>query len=596
MIMTVYVKKTIMQKIYNIVLIVAVMAFSACSKFLDREPQAQISPDNFFKTEKDLKLYINSMYTMVPDAEGIYNEDMDNVVKSALSSFLIGKRDIPVSGGGWDWGELRKINYFLVNCNRVLPEKTTLPYIAAAKFFRAWFYYEKVKAFGDVPWYSEPIGPTDQEYLQKARDPRTLIMDSVLADIDFAIAHLGATRSTEEVTRWTALALKARICLFEGTFRKYHKEAHINLPDENRFLTEAAEAAEELINSGQYSLYTSTPDKAYLELFASKDPRPEEIILARKYSGSLQIYHNANYYTITASYGQPGLEKTFVNSYLMKDGTRFTDIPGYDKMEFYEECQNRDPRLSQTIRTPGYSRIGNTVKLVPDFGAAVTGYQLIKYVTDESQDSYVKNDNSMPVFRYAETLLIYAEAKAELGTLTQADIDKSIRLLRERVGMPTLDMAAANANPDPYESARYKSLQAGANKGVILEIRRERRIELVIENFRWDDVRRWKEGQMFVKPFKGMYFPGLGKYDLDKDGNIDVVIYEGAKPPEKGPTYLKLGTEISLENGTSGGNMMINRNIVKQFDEDRDYLNPIPIQERTLNKNLTQNNGWKDGL
>src|SRR5690606_22981702 len=246
------------------------------------------------------------------------------------------------------------------------------------------------------------------------------------------------------------------------------------------------------------------PDKAYLELFASKAPRPEEIILARQYSAGLQIYHNVNYYTITASYGQPGLEKSFVNSYLMKDGSRFTDIPGYETMQFYEECQNRDPRLSQTIRTPGYTRIGNTVPLVPDFGASVTGYQLIQYVTDESQDSYTKNDNAMPVFRYAETLLNFAEAKAELGTLTQADIDKSIKLLRDRVEMPTLDMAAANANPDPYEAARYTHLPAGPNQGVLLEIRRERRIELVIENFRWDDVRRWKEGNMFVKPFKGM--------------------------------------------------------------------------------------------
>jgi len=583
-----------MQRIYHLFLLIAAISLASCSKFLDREPQAQISPNAFFKTEKDLQLYINSLYNRVPSAEEIYNEDMDNVVKSSLSSFLQGRRDIPVSGGGWEWAELRKINYFLVNCNRVLPENTTRKYVAAARFFRAWFYYDMVKDFGDVPWYSEPIEPDDAEYLQKPRDPRTLVMDSVLADIDFAIEHLDATRSTEQVTKWTALALKSRICLFEGTFRKYHDE--FNLPDADRFLNECVEASEALISSGQYSIYTSTPDKAYLELFASKAPRPEEIILARQYSAGLQIYHNVNYYTITASYGQPGLEKSFVNSYLMKDGTRFTDIPGYETMQFYEECQDRDPRLSQTIRTPGYTRIGNTVPLVPDFGASVTGYQLIKYVTDESQDSYTKNDNAMPVFRYAETLLNFAEAKAELGTLTQADIDKSIKLLRDRVEMPNLDVAAANANPDPYEAARYTHLQPGPNKGVLLEIRRERRIELVIENFRWDDVRRWKEGNMFVKPFKGMYFPGPGKYDLDMDGTIDVVIYEGEKPDEKGPAYLKLGTEISLENGAAGGNMMINRNIPKQFDEDRDYLNPIPIQERTLNPNLTQNPGWIDGL
>ncbi|MEC5143806.1 RagB/SusD family nutrient uptake outer membrane protein [Chitinophaga sp. 212800010-3] len=569
-----------------------VMVFGSCKKFMDRDPQAQISPDNFFKTEKDLKLYINSMYTMVPDAETIYNEDMDNVVKSSTSEFLTGRRQVPVTGGGWSWGELRKINYFLVNCNKVLPAATTRKYAGAAKFFRAWFYFEMVKKFGDVPLYDKPLDVNDDALLHKARDPRQAVMNVVMADIDSAIASLETTKTNELVTKWTALALKSRICLFEGTFRKYHKE--FNLPDENKFLQAAADASAELMAGGQYRIYTSSPNSAYRDLFSTKNANPDEIILSRKYSASLQIYHNVNYYTITASYGQPGLEKSLVNSYLMKDGSRFTDKPGFDKIQFYEECQNRDPRLAQTIRTPGYTRIGNTNKLVPDFGAAVTGYQLTKYVTDETQDSYVKNDNDMPVFRYAEVLLNYAEAKAELGQLTQGDIDQSIKLLRDRVGMPNLNVAAANANPDAYEAARYanKSLN-----GVILEIRRERRIELIIENFRWHDITRWKEGSMLTKQFKGMYFPGPGSFDLDNDGKIDVVIYEGTKPSgPKGPAYLKLGTEIDLENGAAGGSVIVNRNISKTFNEKRDYLYPIPIQERTLNPALTQNPNWVDGL
>ena len=583
-----------MKKINILIICLLAMGMSACNKFMDREPLAKISPENFFKTEKDLKLYINSMYTMVPDAETIYNEDMDNVVKSSVSEFLTGKRQIPVTGGGWSWSELRKINYFLINCNKVLPYATTRKYIGAAKFFRAWFYFEMIKKFGDVPWYNTPLDVTDQALLQKARDPRKVVMDSVMADIDSAIVSLDAVKNNELITKWTALALKSRICLYEGTFRKYHKESNFNLPDENKFLQAAADAAAQLMAGGQYRIYTSTTANAYRELFSVKTANADEIILSRKYSAGLQLYHNANYYTITASYGQPGLEKSFVNSYLMKDGSRFTDKPNFDKIQFYAECQDRDPRLAQTIRTPGYTRIGNTNKLVPDFGAAVTGYQLIKYVTDETQDSYVKNDNDMPVFRYAEVLLNYAEAKAELGQLTQGDIDQSIKLLRDRVGMPNLNVAAANANPDPYEAAWYSNKNIN---GVILEIRRERRIELVIENFRWSDICRWKEGTMLTRSFKGMYFPGLGSYDLDNDGKIDVVIYEGTKPSgPKGPAYLKLGTEIDLENGTSGGSVMVNRNIAKGFNENRDYLYPVPIQERTLNPNLTQNPNWNDGL
>ena len=567
------------------------LLFCSCSKFLDREPLAEISPSNFFRTEKDLQLYTNSFYSVIPSAEGIYNEDIDNIVKTTLPDIVTGKRVVPTSGGGWDWGELRKINYFLQNYkSQGISDQVANRYVGIAKFFRALFYFEKVQRFGDVPWYSKVIETSDEEYLTKPRDPRTLVMDSVLADINDAVAKLGTTKSVEEVTKWTALALKSRICLFEGTFRKYHPE--FSLPDADKFLQEAVLASEDLMKNGGYKIYKSTPDKAYLELFASYKAITDEVIMTRRFSNDQQLWHNVNYYTITASYGRPGLEKKLVNSYLMKDGTRFTDKPDFNKIEFYEEVQDRDPRLSQTIRTPGYTRIGNTNQLVPDFGATVTGYQLIKFVTAETEDSYNRSFNDMPIFRYAEVLLNYAEAKAELGQLTQEDIDKSIKLLRDRVGMPNLDMAAANADPDPYLASQYVNV-SGANKGVLLEIRRERRIELVMESYRWDDLMRWKEGHLLAEQFKGMYFPGLGQYDLNKDGKVDVVIYEGTKPTTKGPQYLKLGSEIVLENGRDGGLILVNANIDKAFTENRDYLYPVPIQEMLLNKNLTQNPNWK---
>lgn len=583
--------KIMYKKYFFLYVLAAAALLSSCSKFLDREPLSDISPNNFFRSEKDLTLYTNSFYSVIPSAEGIYNEDIDNIVKSTLPDHVTGKRIVPTSGGGWDWGELRKINYFLENYqSKGISETVARRYVGLARFFRAWFYFDKVARFGDVPWYSQVLNTNDAEFLNKPRDSRLLVMDSVLADINDAIAKLGTNKSVEEVTKWTALALKSRICLFEGTFRKYHTE--LNLPDANRFLTEAAAAAEELMNTSGYKIYTSTPDKAYLQLFSSYNAIADEVILSRRFSNDQQIWHNVNYYTITASYGRPGLEKKLVNSYLMKDGSRFTDKPDFDKIQFYEEVQDRDPRLSQTIRIPGYTRIGNTNPLVPDFGATVTGYQLIKFVTAESEDSYNRSINDMPAFRYAEVLLNYAEAKAELDQLTQADIDKSIKLLRDRVGMPNLDMAAANAAPDPYLATQYKQV-SGANKGVILEIRRERRIELVMESYRWNDLMRWKEGHLLAEQFKGMYFPGLGEYDLDKDGKIDVVIYEGTKPTAKGPQYLKLGSEIVLQNGKNGGLILINPNIGKTFNEDRDYFYPIPIQERLLNKNLTQNPNWE---
>jgi len=581
-----------MKKKYSLFgLIIGLIFFASCE--MNNLPLDSISPNTFFNTENDLRLYTNSFYNMLPSAEGIYNEKIDNVVSSDLADELRGTRIVPTSGGGWTWTELRNINYFLANSGKCTDAKAVAKYNGTARFFRAYFYFNMVQRFGDVPWYSQTIETDNNELLTKARDPRVLVMDSVLADINYAISKLTTDKKVNDVTKWTALALKSRICLYEGTFRKYHPE--YNLPDADKFLDEAIAASDELMKTGPYKIYKDKAETAYQKLFATMDANTDEIILARDFSDALQVYHNLNYYTMTASYGRPGLEKKLVNSYLMKDGSRFTDIAGYDKMEFYDETRNRDPRLSQTIRTPGYTRIGETTTLVQEFGATVTGYQLIKFVAESKWDTYSKSANDMPIFRYAEVLLNFAEAKAERGTLTQADLDRSIKLIRDRVAMPNINFALANSNPDPYQSEMNTQLK-GDNKGVILEIRRERRIELVMESFRWDDIIRWKEGSILTKQFKGMYFPGLGSFDLDKDGKPDIVIYEGTKPATTNVQLLKLNGDITLENGNKGGNVLINSNITKKFDENKDYLYPIPISERLLNPNLTQNPGWNDGL
>lgn len=562
----------------------------SCEKgYLDRQPEANISPDGYFRTEKDLELYTNSFYDALPSAEGVYNEDVDNIVKNALSETLTGLRQVPVTGGGWTWNQLRNINYFLENYNKVVPEAQAAKHAATAKFFRAYFYFDKVKRFGDVPWYSRSLNPNDEELLMKSRDSRVLVVDSIIADLDYAIKYLPATKSDEKITKWTALALKSRVALFEGTFRKYHK--NLNLPKVTELLTNAADAAKEIMNANQYSLYQGNGTTGYAELFSSVNSIPQEVILARKFSTALQIFHNVNYYTITASYGKPGLNKSLVNTYLMSDGSRFTDKSNYETMPFVEEVKNRDPRLSQTIRTSGYKRIGTTNTIAPNFGHSVTGYHVTKFVGDVKYDSYNISENDMPIFRYAEVLLNYAEAKAELGNLTQDDINISIKLLRDRVKMPNLILSSANATPDPYLQDQYKNV-VGNNAGVILEIRRERRIELVMESFRWDDLMRWKEGHLLTRKFKGMYFPSTGKFDLNGDGVEDLWIYEGSRPSQSGIQLLKLGSEILLENGNSG-NVVVNGHINKVFNEDKDYLYPLPIQELQLNSNLTQNPGWK---
>lgn len=581
-----------MKTVNYLYLLTLLHIFTACNdSFLERYPIAELSPETYFQSEAELRTYTNAFYNKLPTALNIFYDSPyygDDDARTTVHDEIRGARIVPTTGGGWDWQELRRINFFLENSHKCPDEKARAKYDGIARFFRAWFYFNKIKRFGDVPWYDKVL-EQDDEGLLKARDPREVVFNHMLEDIDYAIAHLETAKSAQLITKWTALALKSRMCLFEGTFRKYHGSG-----DWEPILRECAKASEQLINESGYTIYKSTKDKAYHELFIPDEPVTQEMILARQYSAAIPFVHSVNFYTLSVSYGRPGVLRSVVNSYLNADGTRFTDNPGYKTTQFYEETQNRDPRLSQTIRVPGYKRIGEEKTSVPDLAACITGYQYIKYVQSPEYDNG-NCVNDIPIFRYAEILLNYAEAKAELGEITQADIDKSIKLLRDRVEMPNLVLSDANSNPDPYLANQYIHVDGG-NKGVILEIRRERRIELIREGFRWDDILRWKEGQLLEREFHGMYFPGTGEYDLDHDGTIDLILYEGEKPSSiPGVQYQKIG-ELVLENGAKGGQIITNPSVQKVWTEEKDYLYPIPTQERELNPNLTQNPGWKDDL
>ena len=226
----------------------------------------------------------------------------------------------------------------------------------------------------------------------------------------------------------------------------------------------------------------------------------------------------------------------------------------------------------------------------------MTGYHLIKYSGDPKYDVGDTSENDFPIFRTAEVYLNYVEAKAERGTLEQNDIDRTIKLIRERVGMPNLNMSDANATPDSYLLNVYPHV-SDVNKGVILEIRRERVIELLMEGFRYYDLMRWKEGSCMDNDFLGMYFPGPGNYDLNHDGTIDVCLYKGAKPTGVNALeFLEIGVTVELTEGESG-NIICYKDVPRQWNEARDYLYPIPRQDRILtNGALTQNPGWNDGL
>lgn len=446
-----------------------------------------------------------------------------------------------------------------------------------------------MKRFGDVPWYDKVLGSDDAD-LYKARDSREFVMGKIMEDLNFAIEVFKETNRTKElyrVTWWTVQALKSRVGLFEGTYRKYH-----GLGDYEKYLNDCVSASNEIMTaSGGYSLYQSG-SQSYRNLFKSENAIDAEIILARDYNNDLSLVHKVQAFENSPTLGRPGLSKKLVNYYLMKNGNRFTDQPNYATMEFKDEIVNRDPRLAQTIRT---SNINMNVTM--------TGYHLLKYANDNM--SYTgDSSNDLPLFRLAEVYLNYAEAKAELSTLTQTDIDNTVNKLRTRAGVTgKLNMNAANLAPDPYMCAPetgYVNV-TGDNKGVILEIRRERAIELVMEGFRYYDLMRWKEGQCMAQSFKGFYLPATAinkAYDIDGDGTNDVCFYTTSSQPNVGSvTYVKLasdGSGTSLSEGNYG-NLLCYSWIDRTWNENRDYLYPVPRQEITLSDGVvTQNPGWNE--
>ena len=557
---------------------------------LDINPKDRLTTKDYFTNEEQLQLYSNQFYSNNFPGDGdIYRDDADMLIVSPLSDEVSGQRVIPETGGGWSWSALRSINFLLDNLGNCKDQKVRDKYEALARFFRAYFYFEKVKRFGDVPWYDKVLGSDDAD-LYKARDSREFVMGKIMEDLNFAIEVFKETNRTKElyrVTWWTAQALKSRVGLFEGTYRKYH-----GLGDYEKYLNDCVSASNEIMTaSGGYSLYQSG-SQSYRNLFKSENAIDAEIILARDYNNDLSLVHKVQAFENSPTLGRPGLSKKLVNYYLMKNGNRFTDQPNYATMEFKDEIVNRDPRLAQTIRT---SNINMNVTM--------TGYHLLKYANDNM--SYTgDSSNDLPLFRLAEVYLNYAEAKAELGTLTQTDIDNTINKLRTRAGVTgKLNMNAANLSPDPYMCAPetgYVNV-TGDNKGVILEIRRERAIELVMEGFRYYDLMRWKEGQCMAQSFKGFYLPATAinkAYDIDGDGTNDVCFYTTSSQPNVGSvTYVKLasdGSGTSLSEGNYG-NLLCYSWIDRTWNENRDYLYPVPRQEITLSDGVvTQNPGWNE--
>ncbi|WP_406827392.1 RagB/SusD family nutrient uptake outer membrane protein [Pedobacter sp. KACC 23697] len=424
-----------------------------------------------------------------------------------------------------------------------------------------------------------------------------------MADLDFAYKNVRESVPAGTPGKWAVATLYARAALYEGTYRKYHNELNLS-GSANAFLETAARISGEIIASKKFTIYnTGKPEQDYATLFSSQDlTANSEVILVNIFDLNKSKSQNVNS-TVFGDYEQAPA-KDLLQTYLMKDGSRFTDVANYAQLGFVAEFKNRDPRMSQTMVYPGWIRVPDPTPYIQRLNKNFTGYHQLKgYVN--STDNAILNGVDFPVYRYAEILLTYAEALAELGTLTQAQLDQSINLLRKRAGLPDLNLAAANANPDPALQLQYPNVTA--NAGVILEIRRERRVEYAFENMRFDDLMRWKAGKLLTTSPQGMYFAGLGKYDLTGDGVDDIILIDrtatipGEDQKEKNSLGVKLiyyrtgliGTDatVYLKNGNNGGNI-VTENVTRNFEEPKFYYRPIPQQQVILNPKLKQIFGW----
>lgn len=566
---------------------------SSCENFLETEPVDKLVPNTFFQTEKDLELYTNSFYQrMLPAGLEIVQSDEwgDYTSKNQSPAYISGYYS-SVDEGAWNWTDLRNINYFLENFdNETIPQEGRDHYEGIARFFRAFFYFEKVKRYGDVPIYQKPLATDDEEQLYKGRDSREDVIDFILADLDFAVSSIrdGKDNSSSMITKQVAQAFLSRVALFEGTYRKYHQELGLS-STAPVLLQKAASAALGVMESGQYSLYTTgTPESDYRTLFISENPVQQEVLLAVVYNNALKRWHNITWKFNSATYGNRwGLNKQFVNTYLQLDGSRFTERSGFDTIQFVREMENRDHRLAQTVRSLGYTRSDGSAA-PPNFGYTYTGYHLLKHSLDDKRlDGISEAYNSIPMIRYAEVLLNYAEAKAELGEFDESVWNQTIAPLRQRAGVNT----TMPINADSYLTETYFP---EITDTYLLEVRRERGIELCYEGFRYDDLLRWKKGELVEMSWKGIYVPGLNvPMDLDGNGTLDVAFVETV-PIEKvsGVIYFVVdGTNSILSEGTSG-HIIWRANESRDFS-DKKYLHPISNTDLVLNPNLGQNPGWE---
>lgn len=531
---------------------------------IDRFPESQLNDAYFWNTEADLITACNRMYQQL-DGDWIDNRADDAVNQGGPNAISIGTRDVPDQSADWNdrYDEIFTANNIIEKAPRAqIADAVKNRYIAEARFFRAYAYSKLVKIYGDVPLVLHTLTLDDPD-LYMPRTPRAQVVQAIYDDLDFAALWLPTRAALPaaqygRVTKSAAWGLKARVGLYEGTWAKFHNVSGVTWQDH---LNVAISAAQQVMGQG-HTLYSS-----YLNLFTQtgEGPTNTENIFVKIYGVSNANVIVAHNNSRDLENGRMAPTRNLIRQYLYADGLPAWNIdntPSTTRSSFFVDegsepsyntiLDNRDPRVGFTYFRAGEqayqgpwvpkTSLGSRTAFAPKKGFSTADQQINGAATTDRI-----------LIRYAEILLIYAEAKYELnGSISDADLNLTVNALRTRVGFaPKLTNAFVTTN----------------NLSMRDEIRRERTVELALEGFRYDDLIRWKLAEVLL------------------------------------PQDLLGAKFIAAEwVGTSGSGLNLNANQVlitepastRHFRTDRDYLYPIPIHEiTTSHQAVVQNPNWQ---
>ena len=591
-----------MKKILFLSLTVLLMCtLVGCEDFLNQPPYDDFTDAEYWKNEDQARTFMYGFYTSIFSGYGsgashgqflmgqTSNDDFASDVEQQDLTPLV----IPEADGSWSFTNIRKANYVLENIDRIDANAAAKNHWrGVARFFRACYYSNLVFRYGDVPWYDRVPALSDNDYLYKDRDSRTFVDSCIMADFQYAMDSVRANDGNLQINKYVVAAMASRLLLREGTFLKYH---NLDQATAEQCLTMAKNAAELVMKSGKYAVASS-----YKNLFVSEDLSTNpEIIMYRQYEDGL-LAHSTLAYSYTEA--QAGLSKSFAEDFVNANGLPiYAENAKWLAKTSEDFFANRDPRLAMCIRNH-YCIKGES--LTP-FSYALSGYAWNKFMDDskagEKNPTWAreKNTTDAPCVRYAEVLLNYVEAAYELHlmskyTFTQADLDKSINLIRARadVNLPALQMLGDQPaiNGVAFDDPKRLQIEQKANDGKLItpsllwEIRRERRVELCMEGFRLNDLKRWcKLDYMWNECNPDIRYGAYIRVSDYKNKDKEIIL-AGKVDPLTNDTVTKEG--YILRNTLGKRNRPIKRN----------YINPIPSGQITLYKSkgytLSQNTEW----